>query len=62
MLLRSYALPSIDDGDTKDAKVRLYDWDGKSLKEAGLLEGNRDPISAVRFSPDGTMVVTGDVS
>lgn len=62
MLLRSYALPSIDDGDTKDAKVRLYDWDGKSLKETGLLEGNRGPISAVRFSPDGTMVVTGDVS
>ena len=55
-------LVSIGDGDTKDAKVRLYDWDGKSLKEIGLLEGNKGPISAIRFSPDGTMVVSGDVS
>lgn len=44
----------------EDAKVRLYNWDGKSLKEAGLLEGNRDLISAIRFSPDGTKVVAGD--
>ena len=58
----SYALLSINNGDTKDAKVRLYDWDGKSLKETGLLEGNKGPISAIRFSPDGTMVVSGDVS
>jgi WD40 repeat protein len=47
---------------TQDAKVRLYTWDGKSLKETGLLEGNRGPISAIRFSPDGTMVVSSDVS
>ena len=53
---------SIDNGAMKDAKVRLYDWDGKSLKEAGLLEGNKGPISAIRFSPDGAMVVSGDVS
>jgi len=46
----------------EDAKVRLYDWDGKSLKETGLLEGNKGPISAIRFSPDGTMVVSGDSS
>lgn len=44
----------------EDAKVRLYNWDGKSLKEAGLLEGNRDLISAIRFSPDGKKVVAGD--
>lgn len=53
---------SIDERDTQDAKVRLYDWDGKSLKETGVLEGNRGPISAIQFSPDGTMVVSGDVS
>jgi WD40 repeat protein len=58
----SCTMPAIDGGDTQDAKVRLYNWDGKSLKEAGLLEGNKGPISAVRFSPDGTMVVSGDVS
>jgi WD40 repeat protein len=58
----SCALLSINNGDTKDAKVRLYDWDGKSLKETGLLEGNKGPISAIQFSPDGTMVVSGDVS
>jgi WD40 repeat protein len=52
----------IYDGSPQDAKVRLYAWDGKSLKETGLLEGNRGPISAIRFSPDGTMVVSGDVS
>ncbi|KAF9788338.1 WD40 repeat-like protein [Thelephora terrestris] len=46
----------------EDAKVRLYIWDGKSLKETGLLEGNRGPISAIRFSPDGTMVVSSDSS
>ena len=52
----------IDYGGIQDTKVRLYDWDGKSLKETGVLEGTRSPISAIRFSPDGTMVVSGDVS
>lgn len=46
----------------QDTKVRLYEWDGKSLKETGMLEGNRGPISAIKFSPDGTMVVSGNVS
>jgi hypothetical protein len=32
------------------------------MTECGLLEGNKGPISAIRFSPDGTMVVSGDVS
>lgn len=32
------------------------------MKECGLLEGNKGPISAIRFSPDGTMIVSGDVS
>lgn len=49
-------------GGVQDARVRLYDWDGKLLKESGILEGTVGPISAIRFSPDGTMVVSGDVS
>lgn len=27
-----------------------------------MLEGNKGAISAIRFSPDGAMVVSGDVS
>jgi len=46
----------------EDAKVRLYEWDARSLREAGLLEGNKGSISAIRFSPDGAMVVSGDSS
>lgn len=47
---------------SKDNKVRLYDWDGKSLKETGLLENNRAIISALAFSPDGKYLAVGDVS
>lgn len=47
---------------TKDRKVRLYDWDGKVLKEAGALEGNTGTISALSFSPDGKLIASGDVS
>ena len=61
-LYHSSVLLAINNDDTKDAKARLYDWDGKSLKETGLLEGNKGPISAIRFSPNGTMLVSGDVS
>jgi WD40 repeat protein len=61
-LYHSCAFLVIDSDVTQDAKVRLYDWDSKSLKEVGLLEGNKGPVSAIRFSPDGTKVVSGDVS
>jgi WD repeat-containing protein 1 (actin-interacting protein 1) len=40
----------------------LHDWDGKILKEVGLLENNKGVISALAFSPDGSMLVAGDVS
>lgn len=50
------------DNNTQDAKVRLYDWDGRSLRETGLLEGNKGSITAIQFSPDGTKLVSGDVS
>lgn len=58
----SCAFLATNSGTAQDAKVRLYDWNGKLLKEAGLLEGNKGPISAIKFSPDGTKVVSGDVS
>jgi len=61
-LYHSRFLLVIDSANAQDSKVRLYNWDSRSLKEAGLLEGNKGPISAIRFSPDGTKVVSGDVS
>ena len=47
---------------TKDRNVRLYDWDGKALKKAGLLEGNTATISALAFSPNGKLIASGEVS
>lgn len=46
----------------KDRNVRLYDWDGKTLKAAGTLEGNTGTISALSFSLDGNLIASGDVS
>jgi WD repeat-containing protein 1 (actin-interacting protein 1) len=39
----------------------LYSWDGAQLGKAGLLEGNKGIVSALAFSPDGSMVASGDV-
>jgi WD40 repeat protein len=47
---------------TQDQKVRLYDWDGKSFQEDGILEANRGLVSALAFSPDGLKLAAGDVS
>ncbi|KAI0078358.1 WD40 repeat-like protein [Panus rudis PR-1116 ss-1] len=48
----------------EDAKVRLYEWDGNglSLKEVGVLEGNKALVSALAFSPDGALLASGDSS
>lgn len=43
-------------------KVRLYDWDGKGLKEVATLESNKGAVSALAFSPNGSLLAAGDVS
>jgi len=45
-----------------DQKVRLYDWDGKTLQEGGLLDANRGLVSVLAFSPDGSKLAAGDAS
>ncbi|KAI0084155.1 WD40-repeat-containing domain protein [Irpex rosettiformis] len=46
----------------EDQKVHLHDWDGKTLKEVAMLENNKGAISALAFSPDGSLLVAGDSS
>ncbi|KAI0792397.1 quinon protein alcohol dehydrogenase-like superfamily [Abortiporus biennis] len=46
----------------EDQKVRLNEWDGKTLKEVGVLEGNKGTVSALAFSPDGKYLAVGDSS
>ena len=41
--------------------MHLYEWDGKSAKEAGVLEGNKGVVSALAFSPNGQYLASGDV-
>ncbi|KAJ3552698.1 hypothetical protein NM688_g4017 [Phlebia brevispora] len=45
-----------------DQKVRLYNWDGKALKEVAVLDSNKGAISALAFSPDGSLLAAGDSS
>jgi WD repeat-containing protein 1 (actin-interacting protein 1) len=45
----------------QDAKVHVYSWDGAQLGKAGLLEGNKGIVTALAFSPDGSMIASGDV-
>ncbi|KAG5729088.1 hypothetical protein E4T56_gene3126 [Termitomyces sp. T112] len=46
----------------EDQKVRLNSWDGKTLTETAVLEGNKDVVSALAFSPDGKLLASGDSS
>jgi len=46
----------------QDKKVHLHEWDGKMLKEIAVLSGNRGVVSALAFSPDGSLLSAGDVS
>ena len=46
----------------QDRKVHLNEWDGKTLKETVVLEGNQNIVSALAFSPDGKLLASGDVS
>jgi len=43
-----------------DNKVHLYSISGGDLKESGLIEGHRYPVTAVAYSPDGKYIATGD--
>jgi hypothetical protein len=45
----------------QDFKVYLYNWDGKSLTQTAVLNGNKGVVSALKFSPDLTLLASGDV-
>ncbi|TDL25119.1 WD40 repeat-like protein [Rickenella mellea] len=44
----------------EDKKIYLYSWTGDALKELGTLEENRGTITAISFSPDGSLLAAGD--
>ncbi|KAK7462712.1 WD40 repeat-like protein [Stygiomarasmius scandens] len=49
-------------GEASDAKVCLYEWDGKTLNEVVALEENKSVVSALAFSPDGKLLASRDSS
>ncbi|GJP63877.1 hypothetical protein CLOP_g20909 [Closterium sp. NIES-67] len=44
----------------EDGAVRVFSVKGDTLEEVAKLERHRGPITAVRYSPDGSMLATGD--
>ncbi|KAF7318847.1 WD-REPEATS-REGION domain-containing protein [Mycena chlorophos] len=46
----------------EDQKVRLYNWSGTAFTETGVLENNKGVVSALAFSPDGSLLAAGDSS
>lgn len=44
----------------QDNKVHLYKISGNSIIADGLLESNRGPVTAVAYSPDGSLLAAGD--
>lgn len=45
----------------QDNKTRLFKYEGGMLKEDGILEGNKGPVTAIAISPDASKLVSGDV-
>ncbi|CAE6532530.1 unnamed protein product [Rhizoctonia solani] len=45
---------------SEDKSVTLYEWDGNGLKELGKLASNKGTITAIAFSPDGSLVAAAD--
>lgn len=43
-----------------DGKLRIYSIRGDTLTEEAVLEKHRGPITAVRYSPDGALLASGD--
>ncbi|CAE7169955.1 unnamed protein product [Rhizoctonia solani] len=43
-----------------DKSVTLYEWDGSGLKESGKLTSNKGAITAIAFSPNGSLVAAAD--
>lgn len=46
----------------QDSKIRLFNWEGGQLSEAAQLEGNKAQVTALAFSPDGSLLVGGDTA
>ena len=47
---------------SQDRKVYLHDWDGNALRQTAILTANLSIVTALAFSPDGTLLAVGDVS
>ena len=46
----------------QDNKIHLYSWNGTELKEDGTLDTPRGLAITLAASPDGKLLVSGDVS
>jgi len=44
----------------KDNNVYLYTLSGTSLSEKAVLKNHRNPVTAIAYSPDGTVLASGD--
>ncbi|CAE6449736.1 unnamed protein product [Rhizoctonia solani] len=45
---------------SEDKSTTLYEWDGNGLKELGKLTSNKGTITAIAFSPNGSLVAAAD--
>ncbi|KAH7344740.1 WD40 repeat-like protein [Rhizoctonia solani] len=45
---------------SEDKSTTLYEWDGSGLKELGKLTSNKGTVTAIAFSPDGSLVAAAD--